>query len=74
VEFTGAGSEAPLGFPIPATIALCHRAAHVDNNVKLFPTGNICALRLNLPVLADCNRFSTLITEGILQAPTFGFK
>nr|XP_023670414.1 G2/M phase-specific E3 ubiquitin-protein ligase-like [Paramormyrops kingsleyae] len=67
LEFiSGASAVPPLGFPHQPQIKFLHEDS------KIFPEANTCLLVLHLPIHSSYDTFKKYMTEGILQAPTFG--
>lgn len=67
LEFaSGASAVPPLGFPHQPQILFLHEGR------KIFPEANTCLLVLHLPMHSSYEAFKKYMTEGILQAPTFG--
>uniref|UniRef100_A0A3B5Q634 Uncharacterized LOC106700434 n=1 Tax=Xiphophorus maculatus TaxID=8083 RepID=A0A3B5Q634_XIPMA len=67
LEFaSGASTVPPLGFPHRPKIEFLHEANRV------FPEANTCLVVLRLPVHPDYESFTKHMTDGVLQAPTFG--
>ncbi|XP_015259137.1 PREDICTED: G2/M phase-specific E3 ubiquitin-protein ligase-like isoform X2 [Cyprinodon variegatus] len=67
LEFaSGASKVPPLGFPHRPQIEFLHEAN------KVFPEANTCLIVLRLPVHSDYESFTKYMTDGVLQAPTFG--
>lgn len=63
---SGASTVPPLGFPQRPQIEFLHEAN------KVFPEANTCLIVLRLH--RDYESFTKYMTEGILQAPTFGVE
>lgn len=67
LEFaSGASAVPPPGFPHQPEIQILH-----EGN-KIFPEANTCLLVLHLPMHSSYEAFKKYMTQGILQAPTFG--
>ncbi|XP_054883092.1 G2/M phase-specific E3 ubiquitin-protein ligase-like [Poeciliopsis prolifica] len=67
LEFaSGASTVPPLGFPHRPQIEFLHEAN------KVFPEANTCLIVLRLPVHPDYESFTKYMSDGVLQAPTFG--
>ncbi|KAK0134357.1 G2/M phase-specific E3 ubiquitin-protein ligase [Merluccius polli] len=67
---TGAERIPPLGFDPNPTLDFLHD--FVNNNKRVFPEANTCALVLRLPLHGNYEDFSSHMLSGILQSPTFG--
>ncbi|XP_043983724.1 G2/M phase-specific E3 ubiquitin-protein ligase-like [Gambusia affinis] len=67
LEFaSGASTVPPLGFPHRPKIEFLHEVNRV------FPEANTCLIVLRLPLHPDYESFTKYMTDGVLQAPTFG--
>lgn len=70
LEFaSGASAVPPLGFSQRPQIQFLHSST---GNNRIYPEANTCAIILRLPLHSSYDTFKTCMTEGILQAPTFG--
>ena len=63
---SGASAVPPLGFPNQPQIQFLHDGS------KIFPEANTCLVVLHLPMHSSYQAFKRYMTEGILQALTFG--
>ncbi|XP_028296999.1 G2/M phase-specific E3 ubiquitin-protein ligase-like isoform X2 [Gouania willdenowi] len=64
---SGASAVPPLGFPLHPVIEFLY-----NEDTKIFPEANTCAIVLRLPIHKQYEKFKSCMTEGILQAPGFG--
>uniref|UniRef100_A0A8C5GWH5 HECT domain-containing protein n=1 Tax=Gouania willdenowi TaxID=441366 RepID=A0A8C5GWH5_GOUWI len=63
LEFaSGASAVPPLGFPLHPVIEFLY-----NEDTKIFPEANTCAIVLRLPIHKQCEKFKSCMTEGILQ-------
>jgi len=70
LEFTsGASTVPPLGFPQRPQIQFLHENSGYK---RIYPEANTCLIILRLPLHNNYDDFKTYMTNGILQAPTFG--
>ncbi len=68
LEFaSGSSAVPPLGFPQRPVVESLH-----DEDTKIFPEANMCVIVLRLTIHKQYEKFRSCMTEGILQAPSFG--
>lgn len=67
---TGAEKIPPLGFSEKPVLDFLHEP--VNNQRRVFPEANTCALILRLPLHALYEDFSDHMISGIVQSPNFG--
>ncbi len=70
LEFaSGASTVPPLGFAQRPQIQFLHGNSGYK---RIYPEANTCQIILRLPIHDSYDDFKTCMTDGILQAPTFG--